>query len=141
MILYNTVSRRELMSKKNKTIISVLVAFLILVIGVFKFSFSSGYKISIENKTDKTIANLELKYKNGNTIKTISQIEPKKSLEYNIDTNSIQGENAIILTYKDNKGISYEESVVGYLEKGYSGKSNVFINEIDNNGNFGIEIK
>ena len=141
MILYNTVSRRELMSKKNKTIISVLVAFLILVIGVFKFSFSSGYKISIENKTDKTIANLELKYKNGNTIKTISQIEPKKSLEYNIDTNSIQGENAIILTYKDNKGISYEESVVGYLEKGYSGKSNVFINEIDNNGNLGIEVK
>lgn len=141
MILYNMVSRRKFMSKKNKTIISVLVAFLIVVIGVFKFSFSSGYKISIENKTDKTIGNLELKYKNGNTIKTISQVEPKKSLEYNIDTNSIQGENAIILTYKGNKGISYEESVVGYLEKGYSGKSNVFINEIDNNGNLGIEVK
>ncbi len=129
------------MGKKNKIIISVLVVFSILVIGVFKFSFSSGYKISIENKTNKTIENLELKYYVGNTIKTISQIEPQKSLKYNIDTNSIQGENSIILTYKDNKGNSYEESVVGYLEKGYSGKSNVVINKIDDNGKLEIEVK
>lgn len=129
------------MSKKNKIIISVLVVFLIVVIGVFKFSFSSGYKISIDNNTNKTIENLELKYYVGNTIKTISQIEPKKSWKYNIDTNSIQGENSIILTYKDNKGNSYEESVVGYLEKGYSGKSNVVINKIDDNGKLEIEVK
>ncbi len=129
------------MSKKNKIIISVLIVFLIVVIGVFKFSFSSGYKISIDNNTNKTIENLELKYYVGNTIKTISQIEPKKSWKDNIDTNSIQGENAIILTYKDNKGNSYEESVVGYLEKGYSGKSNVVINKIDDNGKLEIEVK
>ena len=129
------------MSKKNKIIISVLVVFLIVVIGVFKISFSSGYKISIDNNTNKTIENLELKYYVGNTIKTISQIEPKKSWKYNIDTNSIQGENSIILTYKDNKGNSYEESVVGYLEKDYSGKSNVVINKIDDNGKLEIEVK
>jgi len=129
------------MSKKNKIIISVLVVFLIVVIGVFKFSFSSGYKISIENNTNKTIENLELKYSVGKTIKTISQIEPKKSWKYDIDTNSIQGENAIILTYKDNNDIFYEESVVGYLEKGYSGKSNIVINKIDDNGTLEIEVK
>lgn len=129
------------MSKKNKLIISSLLVFLIAVIGVFKFSFNSGYKISIENNTNKTIENLELKYYVGNTIKTISQIEPKKSWKYNIDTNSIQGENAIILTYKDNKGNSYKEYVVGYLEKGYSGKSTVVINKIDDNGKLEMEVK
>ena len=129
------------MNKKNKIIISVLVVLLIVAISVFKFSFSSGYKISIDNNTNKTIENLELKYYVGNTIKTISKIEPKKSWKDNIDTNNIQGENSIILTYKDNKGNSYEESVVGYLEKGYSGKSNVVINKIDDNGKLEIEVK
>lgn len=129
------------MNKKNKIIISVLVLFLIAVIGVFEFSFSSGYKISIDNNTNKTIKDLELKYYVGNSIKTILQIEPKKSWKDNIDTNNIQGENAIILTYKDNKGNSYEEFVVGYLEKGYSGKSNVVINKIDDNGKLEIEVK
>lgn len=129
------------MSKKNNIIIIVLVVFLIVVISVFKFSFNSGYTISIDNNTNKTIENLELKYYVGNTIKTIPQIEPKKSWKYNIDTNNIQGENAIILTYKDNKGNSFEESVVGYLEKGYSGKSNVIINKIDDTGKLEIEVK
>ncbi|WP_270206226.1 hypothetical protein, partial [Clostridium butyricum] len=105
------------------------------------FSFSSGYKISIKNNTNKTIENLELKYYDGNTLTTISQIEPKESLEYNIDTNNIRGENAVILTYKDNKGNSYEEYVVGYLEKGYIGKSNVVINKIDDNGTLDMEVK
>lgn len=40
------------MGKKNKVTISVLVVFLTIVIGVFKFSFISGYKISIDNNTN-----------------------------------------------------------------------------------------
>ena len=31
--------------------------------------------------------------------------------------------------------------MVGYLEKGYSGKSNVIINNIEENGKLDIEIK
>ncbi|WP_244834942.1 hypothetical protein [Clostridium sp. BJN0001] len=76
-----------------------------------------------------------------NTIKTISKIEPKKSLKYTIDTNSIKGETSLILTYKDNSNNSYEESVAGYLEKGYSGQSKILINKIDTNGKLDIEIK
>lgn len=129
------------MRKKNKIIIGVLILFLLGVISIYKFSFSSGYKISITNNTNKTIEKLELKYKVGNIIQSISQIEPKKSWKDTIDTKKIQGENAIILTYKDNKGNSYEEYVVGYLEKGYSGKANVVINNIDENGKLKITIK
>lgn len=129
------------MSKKNKIVIVALIVFILGVIGIIKFSFISGYKISITNNTNKTVENLELKYKVGNIIQTISQIESKKYWKYIIDTNSIQGENAIILTYKDNKGNFYEEYVVGYLEKGYSGKANVVINKIDENGKLEIEVK
>lgn len=129
------------MSKKNKIIIGALIVFLLGVIGIVKFSFSSGYKISIDNNTNETVENLNLKYKVGNTIQTVSQIKSKKSWKDTIDTNIIQGENAIILTYKDNKGNFYEEYVVGYLEKGYSGKANVVINKIDENGKLEIEVK
>ncbi len=129
------------MSKKNKIMIGVLIVFLLGVIGIVKFNFTSGYKISITNDTNKTITNLELKYKVGDIIQTISQIQSKKSWKDTIDTNNIQGENVIILTYKDNKGNSYEKYVVGYLEKGYSGKASVVINKIDENGKLEIEVK
>ena len=129
------------MSKRNKIIISVVILFLLGVIGICKFSFSSGYKIYITNNTNNTVEKLELKYKVGNIIQTISKIESKKSWKDTIDTNAIQGGNSIILTYKDNKGNSYEEYIVGYLEKGYNGKANVVINNIDENGKLEITIK
>ena len=129
------------MSKRNKIIISVVILFLLGVIGICKFSFSSWYKIYITNNTNNTVEKLELKYKVGNIIQTISQIESKKSWKDTIDTNAIQGGNSIILTYKDNKGKSYEEYIVGYLEKGYNGKANVVINNIDENGKLEITIK
>ena len=129
------------MSKRNKIIISVVILFLLGVIGICKFSFSSGYKIYITNNTNNTVEKLELKYKVGNIIQTISQIESKKSWKDTIDTNAIQGGNSIILTYKDNKGNSYEEYIVGYLENGYNGKANVVINNIDENGKLEITIK
>ena len=124
------------MSKRNKIIISVVILFLLGVIGICKFSFSSGYKIYITNNTNNTVEKLELKYKVGNIIQTISQIESKKSWKDTIDTNAIQGGNSIILTYKDNKGNSYEEYIVGY-----NGKANVVINNIDENGKLEITIK
>jgi calcineurin-like phosphoesterase family protein len=128
------------MNKKNTIIIVGLVVVLLLIVINF-VGFNKGYKITITNNTDKTVVNLDLKYKVGDIIKTIPQIEPKKSWKDNIDTSSIQGENAMILAYKDNKGNSYEECVVGYLEKGYNGKASIVINKIDDNGKLELEVK
>ena len=82
-----------------------------------------------------------MKYKNGNRIQIISQIESEKTWKYKIDSGSIEGEDAIILIYKDKQGNSYEEYVVGYLEKGYNGKVDVNINKIDENRKLDIEIR
>ena len=43
------------MSKKNKIIIDLLILFLLGVVGICKFSFNSGYKISITNNTNKLV--------------------------------------------------------------------------------------
>lgn len=130
------------MSKINKIIIGVLILFLLGIIGVFKINFSNGYKISITNNTNKIVRDLEIRYKTGGVvIQNIPQIQPKDFWEYIINTNNIQGENAIILKYKDNNGNSHEEYIVGYLEKGYYGNSNAIINNVDKNGKLEIEIK
>jgi hypothetical protein len=113
----------------------------VLLVFIMAMRFDSGYKIKIINNTDMIVTNLELKYKVGTTIQSIPQVEPKKSWEYTIDTSNINGENAVILTYRDNSDNLYEESVIGYLEKGYEGKVDVFINEINENGKLEIEIK
>lgn len=129
------------MGKKSKIIIGILILSLLVVVIMAKMNFNRGYKISITNDSNKTVEKLELKYKSGNKIQTISKIEPEKSWKYTVDTSILQGENAIILSYKDNMGNSYKEYVVGYLEKGYSGKTNVIINNIDENGKLEIELK
>ena len=59
----------------------------------------------------------------------------------NEDLSSQKSLFTVTLTYKDNKGNSYEEYIVGYLEKGYNGKANVVINNIDENGKLEITIK
>lgn len=127
------------MGKKQMVIIGILLVLLLAFISNVKFN--NGYKITITNNTDKVVTDLELKYKVGDTIKTIPKIEAKKSLKCNIDTSSLEEENAIILTYKDNKDNLYEESVVGYIEKGYSGYANLGINKFDQNGKLEIEVK
>lgn len=130
------------MSKRNKIIIGALILFLLGILGVFKINFSNGYKISITNNTNKIVEDLEIRYKTGGAvIQNIPEIQPKDSWEYIINTNNIQGENAIILKYKDNNSNSHEEYLVGYLEKGYCGNSNAIINNIDKNGKLEIEIK
>ena len=123
------------MGKKHMVIIGMLLAF----ISILKFN--NGYKITITNNTDKVVTDLELKYKVGVSIQTIRKIEAKKSWKYNIDTSSLEAENAIILKYKNNKDNVYKESIVGYLEKGYNGQASVAINKIDENGKLDIKVK
>lgn len=132
------------MSKKNKIIVGVLCVILVILVVVMcgmKLSESKGYKITINNNTNKTIESLELRYKSGDTILNIFQIQPQESWKHNIITDSIQGENSIILRYKDKKGDYYEECIVGYLEKGYTGQADVLINKIDDNGKLMIKVK
>lgn len=129
------------MSKKNKIIMGISILFLLGFVGIYKCSLSSEYKISIINDTNKTIEKLEVKYKVGNIIQNISQIKSKKTWNCTVNTDNIQGENSIVLIHKDKKGNSYEEYIIGYLEKGYSGKTEVVINSIDKNGKLGIIVK
>ncbi|GFZ31291.1 hypothetical protein CSC2_18170 [Clostridium zeae] len=127
------------MNKKNKILIGMVVVLVLVAIDIMKFS--SRYKIDINNKSDKTVNNLELRYKVNGTIQSISQLEPKKFWEYKVDTSELKSEDQILLTYKDSKGNYYEHYLVGYLEKGYRGKVNVVINKIDDDGKLDVKVE
>jgi hypothetical protein len=127
------------MNKKNKILIGTVLVLLLIAVDVIKFS--SRYKIDINNKSDKTITNLELRYKVNGTIQSISQLEPKKFWEYKVNTSELKSEDQILLTYKDSKGNYYEQYLVGYLEKGYRGKVNIVINKVDENGKLDMKVE
>lgn len=105
------------------------------------FKSYNGYKITITNDTGKPIENLEIKYASGKSIKTIEKIERDKNWKYTVNTDEIEGEDSIILIYKDNNNVEHKETLVGYLEKGYDGEISVYASKIDGNGILDIYIK
>lgn len=127
------------MNKKIKVGLGIAFVLLLVIIDIVKFT--SVYKIDISNKADSTVRNLELRYKVNGTIKNISQLEPRRFWEYKIDTSELNGEDQILLTYKDKTGRYYEKYLVGYLEKGYRGNIRITINDIDDNGKLELNIE
>ncbi|WP_042274368.1 hypothetical protein [Faecalimicrobium dakarense] len=130
------------MSEINKIIVSIGIGLVIVLTALNLIEkLNDGYKLSITNKTDSTITDLEIRYKVGGIIKTVSKIEPNKSWKEKIDTKKVQGEDSIFLIYKDKKGNIHDKCLVGYLEHGYSGQAYVIINQIDENGKLDISLE
>lgn len=131
------------MNKEKRVIILTLIITLICISVGIRLVFKSynGYKITIRNNTDKPIEKLEIKYASGKSIKTIEKIEKDESWKYTVNTDEIDGEDSIILIYKDKSNTEHKETLVGYLEKGYDGESSVYASRIDGNGILDIYIK
>lgn len=128
------------MNKRIKIIIWVVVV-CIMIFLCFHYVFINGYGVTIQNHTNKTLENMEIKFQSGSTIQTIAKIEPKKSWKYTVNTEVIEGENAILLVYKDKKGNPHKETLVGYVEKGYSGRTKLIVRDVDANGIWKVEVK
>ncbi len=127
---------------------SIIVAFLII-LGAFclfllesnVIKFNSNYKISIKNNTDKFVEDLKLQYNTGELIDIIKEIATKTSWKDKINTSTIKDENSIILSYRDNNSNLHKETIISFLEKGSSGRVNIIINSIDENGKLNLIIE
>lgn len=75
--------------KRNKIIVGILVLCMIVISGTFKANLGNGYKFTVINNTDKTLEDLEIRYKTDGMIQNIAKIQPKDSWKYTLDTNSI----------------------------------------------------
>lgn len=133
---------------KRKTIIGAVVAVLIIFAGILltgkmlmSFMFTSGFDISFENQTSSKISGLKITYMNAAKDVVVPDIEADSKIKLNINPLEKFGENSMKLYYFDQAGNRQEETIVGYFEMGYSGKSNVVIKSIDEAGILTFEVK
>ncbi|HVH95333.1 MAG TPA: hypothetical protein VM682_00045 [Bacillus sp. (in: firmicutes)] len=54
--------------------------------------------------------------------------------KFNINPKEDFSENGMIIYYKDKRGYTQKNTLIGYFEKGYNGRANVNINSQDKNG-------
>jgi hypothetical protein len=108
------------------------ISFIILVSFLTISYFTNKSRVYIKNNTNEIITNLKLQYYDGKIIATIPEIKAGSSKKYVIDTSNLEGDSSIYLTYKDATGKEYNETIIGYLQRGYSENATVSINNIDN---------
>ena len=127
----------------KKFLYLIMIAFVLLFIFLF-YPFimgSSGFDITIKNHTDLQIEGLKITYHNIEKEIEIPAIKPDASYSINIDPKEDFGENSMTLYYHDQKGNRHDETIIGYFEKGYSGKVNIEILSIDSNRELTLKVE
>lgn len=127
----------------------IIVSIIVLIIGALGFVTirlaQEGFDIRVENETNKEVSGLYLTYDNIKSDINIPSIASGEKYTLNVnqneDSNNDFSEAALKLEYKDNKGNLHTEYLIGYFEKGYTGKAVVNIKSIDENGKLEVEIK
>jgi hypothetical protein len=131
--------------KMKKIIVSIIV----LIIGALGFASyklgQDGFDITVENKTNKEVSGLYLTYENIKSNIKIPFLALGDKYTINVNPNEESNDDfseaALKLEYKDNKGDLHTEYVIGYFEKGYSGKAVINIKSVDESGKLEAEIK
>lgn len=115
---------------------------MILLFILTKFiSFNRGFDITINNNTDIMVSGLKVTYEKITKDIEVPSLSAKKKLKINVSPTENFSENAMKIFYIDNQGNRQEECIVGYFEKGYSGKVIVDINSVDKNGKLFFQVK
>lgn len=124
------------MSKRNTSIL-IIILFLIA-LGFISYNFFQdshvGFDIEIKNNTNENISGLAVTYGGLAQDIAIPKIEAGKTYNLNINPKGNFNENSMFIYYKDKTGYKQKNTLIGYFEKGYSGKIKVNINSIDKNG-------
>lgn len=124
------------MNKKGFIITATLLLLIALVSIVYKNFFTRhvGFDIEIKNNTSENISGLVITYEGIEKQIELPKIEPGKAYRINVNPKEKFGENSMIIYYKDKRGVIQKNTLIGYFEKGYSGKVNVKINSQEENG-------
>lgn len=136
------------MEVKRKPILIISLIVLITLVGLFVAGknligllFTTGFDISIENQTTSSISGLRITYLNATQDVDVPAIESNSRIKLNINPSENFSENSMKLYYFDKTGTRHEETIVGYFEKGYSGKTKVTIKSIDESGLLTVTIE
>jgi hypothetical protein len=100
---------------------------------VFDVIFYENYELLITNDTNEEISQVMLKYSSSGKDKYSSSskevligiMKPNSRYIHIVDTN--QTEESVLLMYRDYSGVKHEKVVIGYILKGYTGRTSFII--------------
>lgn len=127
----------------------IIVSIIVVIIGSVGFAtfrlVQDEFDIRVANETNKEVSGLYLTYDNIKSDIKIPSIVSGEKYVLNVNQNEVSNndfsEDALKLEYKDNKGNLHTEYLIGYFEKGYTGKAVINIKSVDENGKLDVEIK
>jgi hypothetical protein len=100
---------------------------------VYYAVFYENYELLITNDTNEEISQVMLKYSSSGKDKYSSSskevligiMKPNSRYIHIVDTN--QTEESVLLMYRDYSGVKHEKVVIGYILKGYTGRTSFII--------------
>jgi hypothetical protein len=115
----------------KKWVQNLLIAFILLLLFFLpvKNVFTSGLKISVENRTGQEISGLEITYYYNEENIPIPSLKQNEQHEITIVPDEDFGESTMQLVYTDQNGKQRQEMIFGYFEKGYRGSAEIPLNQ------------
>ncbi|GAF63547.1 hypothetical protein BTS2_0438 [Bacillus sp. TS-2] len=127
------------MRKYLKWILSITACLVLYVMFMSFFYNPHEIKINVKNETHETIMGLSITYTNVESPIELPAILAGESHSFIIDimesSNEQFHEGSMELHYHE----KFEKTIIGYFGKGYHGKVDIIIEEIDSNGQLSIE--
>lgn len=126
---------------KRKIFIISIFFVIIITSYMIKVNNKSGILVSFYNETSTNIEDLKIGFSNESRMTVVPTITPNNKISLKLNQNKDFVEGAVILKYYDINKKEHQETVNGYIEKGESIHSKVYIKSIDNNGIIDFTIK
>lgn len=131
------------MNKSSKNKIFIILALIVLVLLAYYLMNSKHEELitlTISNKSTEKLNDLNLYLSNEESFYKVS-LEANEKKTVKISYNDTFHEGSIMMKYTDLDGNEHEETIVGYVEKGQSIKTELIIKAVDAKGVIEFEVK
>lgn len=131
------------MNKISKNKIFIILALVVLVLLAYYLMNSKHEELitlTIKNESTEKVNDLNLFLSNEETFYEVS-LEANEKKTVKISYNDTFHEGSLMMKYNDFDGNEHEETIIGYVEKGQSIKTEVIIKAVDAQGIIEFEVK
>lgn len=131
------------MNKSSKNKIFIILALIVLVLLAYYLMNSKHEELitlTIKNESTEKVNDLNLFLSNEESFYKVS-LEPNEKKTVKISYNDTFSEGSLMIKYTDLDGNEHEETIIGYVEKGQSIKTEVIIKAVDAQGVIEFEVK
>lgn len=131
------------MNKSSKYKIFIILALVVLVLLAYYLMNSKHEKLitlTIKNESTEKLNDLNLYLSNEESFYKVS-LEANEKKTVKISYNDTFSEGSLMMKYTDFDGNEHKETIIGYVEKGQSIKTELIIKSVDAKGIIEFEVK